>query len=815
MGAVEVASLFATLSLRDELSGGLDRAGAGLDTLGQRMAAIGGALQTASAPLANFGMDALAVAGDFEQSMAEISARTGVTGDALEELRRLALQYGADTMFSGQQAADAMLQLLTSGQSLEEMKATLPAVLAGAAASGEALGSTADAVTDVMAQFGLVGQQSAEDVTDALTRASGASSATFGELVEGFGNVGPVANRFGLSVERTAATLGVLRDNGIRGAEAGTALRSMLLNMSRDTSDVQEAWAELGTSLYDSQGNIRDMTVVMSELGAGLQELPLEEQNRLLTTLGGAYGVVALTALTGSDAITHMEGSMAAAASAQEVAEARTNTFQGAMDALKGSVETLMIEAMTPLMNDVITPLVQQLTPIVNSIADWAANNPELAGGILAVSIAAFALGGALTILGPVLSALATLLGAVSLPAIAVVAGFVALLHFGGQLQTVLDAIGVAWERIQGGLGKIGEGIQTLIAGGDSGAALEKIGSGLSEIGNALGDLGLTTFDALLTSIENLTGLDLPGAQEILDGIGAALKPFIDFFTGVVWPPIASGLESLGAAIMSFLNNVTGADYSGFDEILGALATALGAIIAALAGALGAGLEGLSAFIDGFGQALRNLISALSAAATGDGATAIDLLVAGLVDLVEAILSVPIASFDALVGWFNDLLGTNIPTIGEAVDTLRVAFEQLINTISTAWANVQAGILNFANNVIAALQPVRDFVNGMVESVRSFLASIGLLPAVGEVPAGGGGGAVVGWRASGGPVTAGMPYVVGERGAEMFVPSSSGRIVPHTAMPGGGGVTVYLTSYGSNPYELADMLQRAMNDRSV
>lgn len=199
---------------------------------GKSLSSLGQSITLATAPLAVMGTVGLKTASDFENAMLEISARTGTTGADLERVRDIAIDLGAKTVFSAQDAANALLLLLAAGQSTEEALSTLPAVLDGAAASGASLGETADVVTSVLAAFGLQAQDSA-DVVDVLARASAASKADMLSIGQGFANVGTVASQFGMSIEQTAAVLSIFANNGIAGAEAGTQLKSMLLNMNR------------------------------------------------------------------------------------------------------------------------------------------------------------------------------------------------------------------------------------------------------------------------------------------------------------------------------------------------------------------------------------------------------------------------------------------------------------------------------------------------------------------------------------------------------------------------------------------------------
>lgn len=444
-------------------SGGLVGIGDGIARVGQQMVGLGSQLTILTAPITAFGVAGVQTAADFESAMAEISARTGITGTDLERIKDLALQMGADTSFSAQQAAEAFLQLLASGQTAEEAIATLPAVLDAAAASGEDLGRTADVVTDIMAAFHL-GAEDAEMVVDALARAAGASSADMASLGQGFANIGPIAAEFGLSVDETAAILAIFSENGIKGAEAGTQLRSMLRNMSSDTATVQGTWSRLGISMFTATGQMRPLNEVMADLSVAMAGMTDEERTRTLADLGGAYGQMGLSALTAGISMEEMQARMNESADAATVADARMDTFSGRMESLKGSVETLMIEALTPLMENVLQPLIERIIEVVNGITDWVRQNPELAGQIAMIA-------GALALAGPVLMAVGTVLGVIG-SAIAfilspiglLIAGVVALgvafaTNFGGIrdlvmpiIQQFITLIGGVWAAVQPGL---------------------------------------------------------------------------------------------------------------------------------------------------------------------------------------------------------------------------------------------------------------------------------------------------------------------------------------------------------------------------
>lgn len=566
--------------------GGTQQAVAGQVTrIGDSLTRIGTALAPVTLALGGIGYASLNAASTFDSSMAEISARTGLVGQDLQRIREYALQMGADTAFSARESADAFLQLLTSGQSAEQAMATLPIVLDMAAASGEDLGYTADALTDIMAQFSLTTSDAA-GVADALAQAAGASSADIASLTQGFANAGPVAYRFGLDVADTAATLAVLSENGIKGAEAGTALKSMLLNMTRDTTEVTAAWTELGTSFYDAAGNARPLEDVLADIKVGLEGMPVEEQNRLLQDLAGSYGVVALSALMGDLSIEGMKESMSEQATASDVAAARMDTFAGTFDQLKGAIETLQIEAFTPFMNDTLKPFVGDVAEAIGKVAAWAAANPELTKTIVTLGAGVLALGTATLALGPVISAVGAVIGALSLPLLAVAGVAVAVAtNFGGirdAIQQVIDGL------------KTGDLVSVLDGIVDTLAAIPM---GIAEwIGKQVGidvPAGMKAWEGVIDNIKtilsvlpgkigavitNLTGFTLPEAWNALKYVLSDIKGFVTTLITKVGDFIARVAEIVVPDALAVMHALWG-EIAGF---LGGLADLVGGFISAV-----------------------------------------------------------------------------------------------------------------------------------------------------------------------------------------------------------------------------------------
>jgi len=418
--------------------------GGGMTKVGKQVGSVGDSLMGVSA-VAALGLGAgIKVAMDFEGAMKEIEVRAGLTAEELDEVSAYALQMGKTTAFSGEEAADGLLQLLTSGNDLKESMELLKPVMDLAASSNLELGYSADATTDIMAMFGLT-TNDAVDIVNLLSGAAGASSATAGDLIDALTNVGTVAAGMGYSLDETIAALAVLADNGMKGAEAGTRLKSALLNMHTN-QDAIDALKELGVALYTPEGATRPLDEVIADLKEAMKDMTDEEKIGYLERLGGAYGGTALNALLAGMGIGVMTEKINGMPSAADLAKQAVDTFEGRLDALGDTVKAVAIEALTPFMNKYLKPLVSDhLIPLVGKVGEWISANGPLTMGIVAAAAAVALLSVGLKIIGGLLAAGGAVLGGLASFATAAWAalGPISLLAAGvGALALAYEAFG-------------------------------------------------------------------------------------------------------------------------------------------------------------------------------------------------------------------------------------------------------------------------------------------------------------------------------------------------------------------------------------
>lgn len=526
----------AVAQTRRELQTGLNGMSQQLQSMGNQIAGIGGQVTAMTAPLNLFMATGVRSFAALENSLVAIQARTGSTAETMERVSELTTQLGADTIFTSKQAADALLQLMSAGLSLEDAMVTLPDVLDGAAASQTDLALAADLTTNIMSSFGL-GVEDTERIINQLVKAGASSPATFRELGEALQGAGGLARQFGVSLEDTTAVMAIFAQNGIRGPEAYTQMRSMLLNMNRDTNDVKAAWADLGVSMYDAQGAMRPLNDIMKDLDAALDPLTMEEQNYYITTLAGSYGLLGFNALRNSAGIDAMSDAIAGQEDASNVAAGAMLSLQNTFNSLRGSIESLQQSALKGFVESDLKPALRTMIEWTNQLRTLAEENPEIVLTIVRLLLALGAIGPVLFAAGKAVSTFGFVLGALTNPF--------------GLLIAAATALWVAWQHNIGGMRDLLEPVVANVSKGLTAITssvmgfVENIGSyGIREA--VLGIFGMgSNGDTVQSSLEGIL-VSFGMTREAAAGLVESLKPMVGSLAGL-WDSSSAGLNSLVA----------------------------------------------------------------------------------------------------------------------------------------------------------------------------------------------------------------------------------------------------------------------------
>lgn len=325
---------------------------------------------------------AIKVGSDFEAQMSRVQAISGATGKELEELRSQAVELGADTSFSASEAAQGMENLAAAGFETNEIMDAMPGLLDLAAASGEDLASSSDIAASTLRGFGLAAED-AGHVADVLAENANRTNSSVTETGEAMKYIAPLARAAGISLEETAAAIGIMANAGIQGSQAGTTLRGALSRLSKPTDDMQQAMDELGVSFYDSKGKMLSLADQVGMLQSAMEGMTDEQKNNYLVTLYGQEALSGMLALI-NEGPGSLESLTAAYEECDGAAQTAATTMQdnlkGAVEELSGSAESLGIVFYDSVAGS-LKEAAQSATESVNNITD-AFNNGGLNSAI-------------------------------------------------------------------------------------------------------------------------------------------------------------------------------------------------------------------------------------------------------------------------------------------------------------------------------------------------------------------------------------------------------------------------------------------------
>lgn len=380
--------------------------------LSSAFATVGSTMsRSVTVPLAGVGAVALKTATDFEAGMSEVKAISGATATEFDALRDKAIEMGAKTKFSASDSAAAFKYMAMAGWDASAMMDGIAGIMDLAAASGEDLATTSDIVTDALTAFGLQASDSAH-FADVLAQASSKSNTNVGLMGETFKYVAPVAGALGYSIEDTAVAIGLMANSGIKASQAGTALRSAFTRMAKPTKEVYVAMDALGISLTNSDGSMKSLNEVMVDLRKGFAGLTEEQKAQYAAMLAGQEGMSGLLAIVNAsdvdfqkltDEINNANGA------AQDMAEIMMDNTKGAVEQLKGALESAGI-----IIGEKLTPYIRQLAEWITELVEkFNKLSEEQQNFIVKVGLVIAAIGPVLLILSKVASTIGTIITAV------------------------------------------------------------------------------------------------------------------------------------------------------------------------------------------------------------------------------------------------------------------------------------------------------------------------------------------------------------------------------------------------------------------
>jgi TP901 family phage tail tape measure protein len=415
----------------------------GTDVIGGQLKKTGKSLSmNLSAPLALMGGYAVNTAADFEVSMASVQVNSEATGAQMKSLSDLALQMGQDTVFSAGEAASAILELSKGGLNPAEIQAgALKSTMNLAATEGMGLSDAAVIIAQTMNTF----KMKAEDTTKAVDfLAAGAVASTAGvqDLADGMKYVGSTASTLGVGMGDTITALAAMNNAGIDSTTAGTSLNRMLLGLIPTTRKAAKEAAALGLEFLNQDGSLKPMNEVVKELTDTYGGMGDAARVASLKTVFGVEGMRAANTLIslGTEEYGKLSDAVNKQGIAQDLSNARMAGTKGALEQLRGSVDTAAIA-----IGNALAPTVTKLAGFIQGLVDkFSKLSPETQNMIVTILGIVAAVGPLLVILGAAIGALGNL--AVVFKTVGLAMQFLAMNPIGMLIVTIgLIVLGIKY----------------------------------------------------------------------------------------------------------------------------------------------------------------------------------------------------------------------------------------------------------------------------------------------------------------------------------------------------------------------------------
>ena len=675
-----------------------------LKTVGDNITNVGKKFLPVTGVVAGLGTAAVKTAADFDSAMSKVAAVSGATGADFDALRDKAREMGSKTKFSASEAAEAMNYMAMAGWKTEDMLEGIEGVMNLAAASGEDLATTSDIVTDALTAFGLSASDSGH-FADILAAASSNANTNVSMMGETFKYCAPIAGALGFSAEDTAEAIGLMANAGIKGSQAGTALRTIMNNLSGDVKICGSSIGEVTVATTNADGSMRDLSDILADCRTAFAGLTESEKAQAAESLVGKNAMSGFLALMNagegdidklSSAIANCDGTAAG------MAETMQDNLAGQLQILKSQLEELAIS-----FGDLLMPAIRSIVGWIQKFVDWLNSMDEgTRKVIVTVALVAAAIGPVLIIVGKVISAVGTIMTLVpklagvinaakgvfaafnavcaANPYVIIIAAIVALvaafIYLWNNCEEFRQFWIDLWESIKEIAIAVWEALKAFFK-----AAWEAIKTTATTVWNAIKDF----FSGLWEGIKN---------------IFTTVVNAITTFLSTAWNGIKNTVTTVWNAIKTFFTTIWNGIKNVFTTVVNAVST----------------------FLTTAWNGIKNTATTIWNAISGFFTTCWN-------GIKNAVTSAVNAIKNAVTTAWNNIKNT-VTSIGNAIKT----------AISTMWNNVISAVKNAMSNVFSAVKDGfskvkehitglasqafnwgKDLIMGIVNGIKSVISKVG------------------------------------------------------------------------------------------
>ena len=677
-----------------------------LKSVGSSIEGAGKKLMPVTAAVGGLGAAAVKVAADFDSGMSKVAAVSGAAGEDLDKLREKAREMGAKTKFSASEAASAMEYMAMAGWKTGDMLDGIEGIMYLAAASGEDLATTSDIVTDALTAMGLSASDSGH-FADILAAASSNANTNVSMMGETFKYCAPVAGALGFSAEDTAEAIGLMANAGIKSSQAGTAMRSMMTNLTGDVTFAGDAFGELTVQTTNTDGSMRSLGDILKDCRGAFSQMSESEQAANAEALVGKNAMSGFLAVMNAapgdieklnGAITNCDGT------AEKMAATMQDNLAGQITILKSQLEELAIS-----IGEMLMPYIRQIVGWVQGLVDWLNGLDEgTKKMIVTIALVAAAVAPVLIVIGKVVGAVGTIMTVVPqiaaaisgviafvsgtvIPAIGAVVAAVGWIPI--AIAAVIAIIVLLWNKcdwFREAVIAVWEAVKsaTIAAWNAVGEFLTNLWSGIVETGKAVWD-GLASFFTVCWQ----------GIQNMFTTVLTAISTF--FIN--IWTGIQNVVVTIGTAIQLFLTTA-------WDAIKMVLTTVLTAI---------------QMVFTTVWNAIKAVVTAVVGAIQSFITTAWNGIKAVVITVMNAIQSV-------VSGVWNSVKSVTSSVLNGIKSAVSSVFNSVVSGIRTAMGNVYSTVSDGFNRAVgfitglasSAFRWGSDLINGIVNGIRSCIGNV-------------------------------------------------------------------------------------------
>ena len=737
----------------------IDVAGQKMESVGNSIAGAGKKMMGITTIIGGVGIAAVKTAADFDSAMSQVAAVSGATGDDFDALRDKAREMGAKTKFSATEAAEAMNYMAMAGWKTGDMLDGIEGVMNLAAASGEDLATTSDIVTDALTAFGLTAKDSGH-FADILAAASSNANTNVSMMGETFKYCAPIAGALGFSEEDTAEAIGLMANAGIKSTQAGTALRTIMNNLSGDIKISGKAIGDVTIATTNADGSMRSLSDILGDCRTAFGSLTESEKAQTAESLVGKNAMSGFLALMNA-APADVDKLSGAIANCDGVSEKMATTMQdnlaGQLTILKSQLQELAIS-----FGDILMPAIRSIISKLQGFVDKLNGMDEgTKRTIVTIALLVASIGPLLIIIGTtiskigvamqgfvklangvsklkvaiqggtgILGKLGAALGGVSAPVLAVVAVIAVLVaafvHLWRTNEDFRDAIIGTWNRIKDTISGFCQGIVDRLNA--LGFQFTDIVDVLKTVWDGFCQILAPIFEGVFNHIANI----LSTVTGVITGI---LDVFIGIFTGnwsQAWTGVKEIFSSIWNGISSFFTNILNVIKGVADVVLGWFGTSWNEVWTNIKTFFEGIWNGIVSFFTGIWETIKNIVQTGIMLIGSILEAAVDIITLPFRFIWENCKEIIIAVWDAIKSKVTTVINAVASVISTVMNAIKTVFTTVWNAIKTVVTTVVNTIKSVVTTVFNAIKStattvwnaVKTAVTTPVNAIKSTVTSV-------------------------------------------------------------------------------------------